>query len=83
MQIVKKYWIGIIAAGLILVASGMIYVKLHPKTLPENLIEGSGRIDGDLVNLNTKYPGRVRRMLVEDGTLVKKGMIVAVLDKGQ
>jgi len=57
----------------------MIYVKLHPKELPENLVEGTGRIDGDLVNLNTKYPGRVKKITVNDGTVVKKGMVVAVL----
>jgi len=79
MQIIKKYWIGFVAAIMIVIAAGMIYTKLHPKTLPENLVEGTGRIDGDLTNLNTKYPGRVESIAVDDGTVVKKGMIVAVL----
>jgi len=57
----------------------MIYQKLHPKVLPENLIEGTGRIDGDLINLNTKYPGRIEKITVDDGSIVKKGMIVAIL----
>ncbi|AKF25615.1 secretion protein HlyD [Sulfurovum lithotrophicum] len=79
MQIIKKYWIGIVAAILIVIAGVMIYAKLHPKVLPENLVEGTGRIDGDLTNLNTKYPGRVEKITVDDGTVVKKGMIVAIL----
>ncbi|BAF71237.1 HlyD family secretion protein [Sulfurovum sp. NBC37-1] len=79
MQIIKKYWIGIVAAILIVIAGVMIYAKLHPKTLPKNLVEGTGRIDGDLTNLNTKYPGRVEKITVDDGTVVKKGMIVAIL----
>ena len=79
MQIIKKYWIGFVAAVMIIIAAGMIYAKLHPKVLPENLVEGTGRIDGDLTNLNTKYPGRDEKITVDDGTVVKKGMIVAIL----
>ena len=79
MQIIKKYWIGFVAAIMIVIAAGMIYTKLHPKVLPENLVAGTGRVDGDLTNLNTKYPGRVESIAVDDGTVVKKGMIVAVL----
>ena len=79
MQIIKKYWIGFIAAVMIIVAAAIIYMKLHPKTLPGNLVEGTGRIDGDLTNLNTKYPGRVEKITVDDGTIVKRGMIVAIL----
>ncbi|WP_295417675.1 HlyD family efflux transporter periplasmic adaptor subunit [Sulfurovum sp.] len=79
MQIIKKYWIGFVAALMIVIALVMIYEKLHPKTLPENLVEGTGRIDGDLTNLNTKYPGRVEKINVDDGTVVKRGMVVAIL----
>ncbi len=76
---IKKYWIGFVTALMIVIAVVMIYAKLHPKILPENLVEGTGRIDGDLINLNTKYPGRVEKINVDDGTVVKKGMIVAIL----
>ncbi len=79
MQIIKKYWIGLLAAVLIAIAAVLIYHKLHPKVLPENLVEGTGRIDGDLTNLNTKYPGRVEKIAVDDGVVVKKGMVVAIL----
>ena len=79
MQVLKKYWMAVIIAVLLVISGWMIYVKLHPKVLPENLIEGTGRIDGDLVNLNTKYPGRVEKITVNDGAIVKKGMVVAVL----
>jgi len=79
MQIIKKYWIGLLAAVLIVIAAVLIYQKLHPKVLPANLVEGTGRIDGDLTNLNTKYPGRVEKIVVDDGVVVKKGMIVAIL----
>jgi len=79
MQIIKKYWIGLVAAFLLGGAGILIYQTLHPKTLSENLVEGTGRIDGDLINLNTKYPGRVEKISVDDGVIVKKGIVVAVL----
>ena len=79
MQVIKKYWMGMVGALLLLGAGMLIYQTLHPKTLSENLVEGSGRIDGDLINLNTKYPGRIEKISVDDGVVVKKGMIVALL----
>jgi len=79
LQLIKKYWLGLALLLLVAVAAVMIYTKLHPKELPANLVEGTGRIDGDLVNLNTKYPGRLEQISVDDGTPVTKGMLVARL----
>ena len=79
MQVVKKYWLAIVIAVLLVISGGMIYVKLHPKELPSNLVEGTGRMDGDLVNLNAKYPGRLEKIFVDDGVAVTKEMVVGVL----
>lgn len=79
MQVFKKYWLAVVIAVLLVMAGGMIYNKLHPKTLPSNLVEGTGRIDGDLINLNAKYAGRLEKIFVDDGVHVNKGMVVAVL----
>ncbi len=80
MEIIKKYWLGFTLLILIAISSLMIYQKLHKKTLPSNLIEGVGRIDGDVINLNTKYPGRVIQISVDKGDRVKKGEVVAILE---
>lgn len=80
MQIVKKYWMALLMILLIGISGVMIWKKLHSKPLPENLVEGTGRMDGDLTNLNTKYPGRLKHIYVDDGMAVKKGMVVAVLE---
>ncbi|SMC09141.1 HlyD family secretion protein [Nitratiruptor tergarcus] len=80
MKIVQKYWVGFFALALFIIAAALIYIKLHPKKLPPNLIEGVGRFDGDLVNLNTKYPGRVAKIFFDDGDAIKKGDVVAVLE---
>ena len=74
---------GIVLAVLVVVAGVMIWKTLHPKTLPENLVQGTGRMDGDLINLNTKYPGRLETITVEDGTAVQKGMVIAILKSAE
>jgi HlyD family secretion protein len=80
MQIIRKYWLGFVGMILLLVSSGMIYQTLHPKELPSDLVEGSGRIDGELINLSSKYPGKIAKINVEDGMVIERGMIVAVLE---
>ncbi len=79
MQIVKKYFLGFFLLFLVVLASFLIYQKLHPKTLPPNLIEGVGSIDGDLININVKYAGRVKDIKIDDGDSIKKGDTLAIL----
>ncbi len=83
MQLLKKYWLGIFAALLLAAAAFMIYDKLNPKSLPEDLIQGVGRIDGDLTALNVKYPGRVAEIYVGEGDAVEKGEPVARLESDE
>jgi HlyD family secretion protein len=65
---------------LVLISGYFIYKKLNPKKVPSYLVEAVGRIDADVVNLNTKYPGRVIKLNVNTGDQVKKGEIIAVLN---
>lgn len=82
-QIIRKYWLGALIAVLFSVAAVLIYMKLHPKVLADNLVQGTGRIDGDLINLNAKYPGRLVTMAVAEGDSVKKGETIAVLGSAE
>ncbi len=68
-----------IIVALVAVGAFAIYEKLNPKELPPYLIEGIGRINGDLINLNTKYPGRIEKITVDDGDKIKKNQIIAIL----
>ena len=69
----------IIAIIFILVAvSGfLIYKKLNPKEVPPYLVAAVGRIDGDDILINTKYPARVSEIYVDTGDFVKKGELIA------
>ncbi|MDO9305628.1 MAG: HlyD family efflux transporter periplasmic adaptor subunit [Sulfuricurvum sp.] len=83
IQIAKKYWLGVFVLALFCGASVMIYLKLHTQALPENLVQGSGRIDGDLINVNVKYPGRISIMDISEGDRVQKGSIIAIIDSSE
>ncbi|MBN2870455.1 MAG: HlyD family efflux transporter periplasmic adaptor subunit [Campylobacterales bacterium] len=76
----RKYWAGIVVASLFGAAAFLIYLKLHPPVLDPNLIQGSGRIDGDLITLNAKYPGRLCGIYAKEGDRVSQGDVVACLE---
>ncbi|EDP74379.1 biotin/lipoyl-binding protein [Hydrogenivirga sp. 128-5-R1-1] len=79
MQILKKYILGFFLLILFGVSSFLIYLKLNPKKAPSNLIVGTGRIDGDLININTKYAGRIEKLYADESQKIKKGQLLAVL----
>lgn len=80
---IKKYALGIVITILLVISAIFIYKKLNPPTLAENLIAGSGRLDGDIIALNTKYPGRLESVLVQEGQSLKRGETVALLQSGE
>jgi len=76
---IKKYGMYVLMGFLIFTASVMIYNKLNPKELPNNLIAASGNMNGDLIALNTKYPGRITQINVKDGQEIQQNDVVAIL----
>ncbi len=79
MELIKKYWLGFFAVILFLLSAYLIYLKLNPKQLPPNLVMGTGRIDGDLININTKYPGRIEKLFVDEGDSIRKNQLIAII----
>jgi len=51
----------IIVIILFIATSFMIYAKLNPKKFSSNLIGITGNMDGDLITLNTKYIGHIKK----------------------
>ena len=80
---IKKYALNVTIIVLLAIASLFIYIKLNPSTLPENLIAGSGRLDGDIIALNTKYPGRLESVLVQEGQSLKRDEVIARLQSDE
>lgn len=79
LEKIKQYRLGVAILALVLIASGLIINKLIAPKLAENLVQGSGRMDGDLVNLNAKYAGRIATLNIHEGEHVSVGQSIAVL----
>ncbi len=40
----------------------------------------NGRLEADEIDIATKFPGRISKLLADEGDLVKAGQVVAVMD---
>lgn len=47
-------------------------------------IRASGKVEAiDSVNISPKNPGKIARLLVDQGTVVKKGQLIAIVENGE
>jgi HlyD family secretion protein len=66
---------------LLLAVGGGAYWWLRPNTaLPAGLASGNGRIEADEIDIDTKFAGRIAKLLVDEGDLTKAGQVLAVMD---
>ena len=79
LEKIKQYRLGFAILALVIVASVLIINKLSAPKLASNLVQGSGRMDGDLINLNAKYAGRISELSIQEGEKVIIGQGIAVL----
>lgn len=72
---------------LAIVVAGGTYLALDRwvlnNSLPEGLIQANGRIEGDHVTVSSKFPGRIRELLVREGAAVTQGQVLIRLDDSQ
>ncbi len=74
----------LVLALLLFVGAYFVYTRyIHEAPLPEGLIEANGRIEGDHITVSSKFPGRIHKLLVQEGDLVQSGQTVIVLDDTQ
>jgi HlyD family secretion protein len=75
-----------IAALIILVVIG-VYLAIDRlilnSGLPDGLIQVNGRIEGDHVTVSSKFPGRIRELLVREGATVTVDQVLIRLDDSQ
>ncbi len=63
------------------VAGYYIYGRLHP--VNTNTLSVSGNLELTQVDISFKVPGKLIQLNVDEGTYVKKGMVIARIDKDQ
>lgn len=84
MKIGRKQ-LGIVAL-IIVVAIGVYFSidRLFMNSgLPDGLIQANGRIEGDHVTVSSKFPGRIRELLVREGATVAVDQVLIRLDDSQ
>jgi HlyD family secretion protein len=74
-----KWIIGAIAVAVVAFI-GFRYWKGKQAALPEGIVSGNGRIEAKLVDMAAKEPLRVKKILVEEGDLVRPGQLLVQLD---
>ncbi len=53
---------------------------LGKKKLPAGIAGGNGRLEANELYISTKYPGRIKSVLVDEGDTVEAGQVVARMD---
>jgi HlyD family secretion protein len=78
---VKKIIVPII---LIAVAAGLTYFYFHQKNMnSSDTLKVSGNIEATEIRLSFQTPGKITERLVDEGSSVKKGQVLARLDKDE
>ena len=76
-------WV-VLLSLLALIAVGVRQWREGKKSeLPEGLAFGNGRIEAEEVDVATKYPGRIARIHVDEGDMVKAGDVLAIMDTAE
>jgi HlyD family secretion protein len=79
----KRSWIKPVLLLLVLLVggAGTAYWWLHrPVGLPPGIAWSNGRLEADEIDIDTKFAGRIARLLADEGDIVKAGQEVAVMD---
>ena len=54
--------------------------KQSQSQLPSSIVWSNGRIEADAIDIDTKFPGRIAELFVDEGDMVKAGQVVARMD---
>lgn len=78
-----RRWLAVLAIAI--TAGGLVWRAREARNhaFPEGLIQVNGRIEGDRVTVASKYAGRMVRLLVREGDVVRAGQVVAQLDDAE
>jgi HlyD family secretion protein len=79
----NKTTIRLIVISVIILAAGAFgwqWWQNQETSLPSDIVYGNGRIEADQVDITTKYAGRIKAVLAQEGDLVETGQTLAQMD---
>jgi HlyD family secretion protein len=59
---------------------GWLWWQQHQTQLPPGIASGNGRLESDEIDIDTKFAGRIAKLFVDEGEMVARGQVVAVMD---
>ncbi len=59
---------------------GWYWWRQHQNLVPAGIVWSNGRTDAEEIDIDTKFPGRVLELLVDEGDMVKAGQVIARMD---
>lgn len=79
----KRRWVkpALLLVTLLIAGIGIGYWWFHPSAgLPAGIASGNGRLEADEIDIDTKFAGRIARLLADEGDTVTAGQVVALMD---
>src|SRR5215469_18431421 len=70
----------IIAAAVLVIGGVAAWLIFSGPSLPDGFAGGNGRLEATEYFISTKYPGRIKEVLFDEGDTVEKGQVVARMD---
>ena len=71
----------LVAVAAIAIAGGVVaWLILSKPALPPGFAGVNGRLEAKQVDIATKYPGRIKEVLADEGDTVDEGKVVATMD---
>jgi len=70
----------LIVAVVVIVGAGVAWWLLSKPKLPPGFAGGNGRLETRQYDVSTKWPGRLTKVLVDEGDTVDAGQVVATVD---
>jgi len=78
-QLRLKRGLSILVLLIVALGVGFWWLQSGP-SVPPGFAWGNGRLEADEIDIDTKFTGRIAKMLVDQGDLVKAGQVVAIMD---
>jgi HlyD family secretion protein len=81
----RRRALGVTVMALVLLISGAVGIgwswwRNHQMQLPADFAYGNGRLEADAIDIDTKFAGRIAKLLVDEGDIVTAGQVVAMMD---
>lgn len=76
----SKKSILLLAAAVVVIGGAGAWFFLRKPALPHGFAGGNGRLEAKELFVSTKYPGRIKDVLVNEGDTVEAGQVVARMD---